>query len=94
MTDAAMAKAPLVSRLGLAAYGLAGIVVVFDQASKAWILGPLDLPGRGTVQVAPIFRLTMVWNPGVSFGLLAARGDLGRWLLVAFAATVGAALAL
>lgn len=82
------------SRLGLAAYAIAAVVVALDQASKAWILGPFDLPERGMVQVLPIFRLSMVWNPGVSFGLLAAKGDLGRWLLVAFAAAVVAALAL
>ena len=35
-----------------------------------------------------MLRLTMVWNHGVSFGLLAAHGDLGRWLLVAFALVV------
>jgi signal peptidase II len=34
----------------------------------------------------------MVWNPGVSFGLLAAKGDVGRWLLVGFAAAVVVAL--
>ena len=76
------------------AYALAAVVVGLDQASKAWILGPFDLTAKGMVDVLPIFRLTMVWNPGVSFGLLAARGDLGRWLLVAFAAIVVGALAL
>jgi signal peptidase II len=93
-TTESQPKPPLVTRLGWTAYGLAGLVVVLDQASKAWVLGPLDLPDRGMVEVLPVFRLTMVWNPGVSFGLLAARGDLGRWLLVAFAASVVVALAL
>lgn len=86
------AKPPLVTRFGWAAYALAAVVVALDQASKAWVLGPLGLPDRGVVEVAPIFRLTMVWNPGVSFGLLAARSDLGRWLLVGFAACVVVAL--
>jgi signal peptidase II len=88
------AKPPAVTRLGLSAYALAAVVVALDQLSKAWVLGPLDLPDRGVIQVLPFFRLSMVWNPGVSFGLLAARGDLGRWLLVAFAACVVSALAL
>jgi signal peptidase II len=87
-------KPPAVTRLGLTAYALAAVVVALDQLSKAWVLGPLDLPDRGIVQVLPFFRLTMVWNPGVSFGLMAARGDLGRWLLVLFAAGVVTALAL
>ena len=92
-TANAAAKPALVTRLGWAAYALAAVVVVLDQASKAWVLGPLDLPGRGVVDVLPVFRLSMVWNPGVSFGLLAARGALGRWLLVAFASCVVIALA-
>jgi len=92
-TANAAAKPAPVTRLGWAAYALAAVVVVLDQASKAWVLGPLDLPGRGVVDVLPVFRLSMVWNPGVSFGLLAARGALGRWLLVAFASCVVIALA-
>jgi signal peptidase II len=95
MTSAAApARPPAVTRLGLTAYVIAAVVVALDQASKAWILGPLDLPGRGVIDVLPVFRLTMVWNPGVSFGLLAAKGEIGRWLLVAFAAAVVVALAL
>jgi signal peptidase II len=93
-TPSAGAKPPQVTRYGWAAYALAGVVVCLDQASKAWVLGPLDLPGRGVIDVLPVFRLSMVWNPGVSFGLLAARGDLGRWLLVGFAASVVVALAI
>jgi len=88
------AKPPVVTPLGLLAYGLAAVVVVLDQAAKAWLLGPFDLPARSPVEVSPIFRLSMVWNPGVSFGFLAARGDVGRWLLVGFAAAVVVALAL
>jgi signal peptidase II len=88
------AKPSAVTRLGLAAYGLALVVAILDQASKAYVLGPLGLPDIGQITVLPIFRLTMVWNPGVSFGLLAAKGDLGRWLLTAFAAAVVAGLAI
>jgi len=75
-----------VSRQGWMAYGLAVLVVILDQISKAWILG-LNLGPDGFIQVAPFFRLRLVWNPGVSFGLLAASGP-GRWLLVLFAAAV------
>jgi signal peptidase II len=78
---------PPVSRLGMVAYLLAAFVVLIDQISKAWVMGPLDLPGRGVIPVLPIFRLTMVMNRGVSFGLLRADNPVGRWLLV------GAALA-
>jgi signal peptidase II len=83
----------LITRQGLAAYAIAAVVVVLDQLSKAWILGPFDLPAKGSVTVLPIFKLSMVWNPGVSYGLLQSHGALGRWLLVLFAACVVVALA-
>jgi signal peptidase II len=82
-----------VTRFGLIAYAIAAVAVVLDQASKAWILYSFHLPEKGQVVVSPIFRLSMVWNSGVSYGLLQDHGGLGRWLLVLFAAVVIAALA-
>ena len=46
----------------------------------------------GHIEVSSFFDLTMVWNKGVSFGLLGADGMLGRVLLVAFSVAVAAAL--
>lgn len=46
------------------------------------------------IEISGIFDLTMVWNRGVSFGLLGADNDLGRWLLVAFSVVVGVLLLL
>jgi signal peptidase II len=77
-----------VSKLGLYAYALAALVVVLDQVSKLWVLNGLHLADRGQIPVLPIFRLTMVMNQGVSFGLLRADGPLSRWLLVAAALAV------
>jgi signal peptidase II len=79
------------SRLPLLAYGVAAAVVVLDQLSKWWILEVARLPERGQIPVLPFFELTMVWNRGVSFGLLQA-GEAARWLLVAFAFAVVIAL--
>nr|WP_279347213.1 signal peptidase II [Govania unica] len=62
----------------------AGLIVLADQLSKWWVLDIFQLPAKGIVEVLPFFNLVMVWNRGVSFGLLAADGDLGRWLLVGF----------
>ena len=87
------APAPLVTRLGWLAFGAALIAVIADQLSKAWVLGPLDLPARFTVPVLPFFSLTMVWNPGVSFGLMRASDGAGRFALSAFSAVVIVALA-
>ena len=81
-----------ISRLAWLAYVVAIAVIIADQATKAWILGPFDLPDRGPVPVAASLRLTMVWNRGVSFGLLGASGDFGRWALVIFEAGVAVAL--
>lgn len=61
---------------------IAVVTLVLDQISKWWILSVFNLPSRGVVEVLPFFNLAMVWNRGVSFGLMAADGDLGRWLLV------------
>ncbi len=41
-----------------------------DQASKWWILNVLDLPELRSVALLPVLNLTMVWNQGVTFGLL------------------------
>jgi signal peptidase II len=82
-----------IPRLAWFAYIVAIVVIVADQASKAWILGPFDLAAKGPVPILPILRLTMVWNPGVSFGLLNAHTAFGRWALVGFEAAVALALA-
>ena len=77
-----------IARAGWIAYALALITIVLDQISKAYVTGPLRLAERGTIEVTPFFHLTAVANEGVSFGLLKAQGDLGRWLLVGFSAAV------
>jgi signal peptidase II len=78
-----------ISPLGLYAYVLAAAVAIVDQLSKAWVLDGLHLDERGRIPVLPpVFDLTMVWNRGVSFGLLRADSALGRWLLVASALVV------
>ena len=82
------------TRLGWIAYALAGAVILTDQLSKAWILGPFGLPAKGMVEVLPVLRLTMVWNRGVSFGLLNGHGEAGRWALVVFETAVALALAI
>ena len=57
-------------RMGLA---IAAAVAVIDQLVKWWIIDWLAEP-PGFVEVLPFFNLVMVWNKGVSFGLL---GDSG-----------------
>jgi signal peptidase II len=75
--------------LGLLA---AAIVLIADQASKWWVLHVLDLPALRRVVLLPVLNLTMVWNPGVTFGLLDDFGSWGHFVLAAVALGVVAAL--
>ncbi len=69
---------------------LALAVLVLDQVTKWLALASLD-PYQALV-VTPFLNLILVWNRGVSFGMLAAIGDYGPWLLTALAAGIGAFL--
>ena len=72
---------------------LAGaIVLAADQASKWWILNGLDLPNLRRVVLLPVLNLTMVWNRGVTFGLLNGLGAWGYLLLAVVTLSVVAAL--
>lgn len=79
-------------RIGLALTA-ALLVLAADQASKWWVLEVLRLPERGQVVVAPFLNLTMVWNQGVTFGLLRMEGGWGPLLLAGVALAVVVALA-
>jgi signal peptidase II len=82
-----------IPRLALVAYVLALAVIVSDQALKYWVLDVFRLPERFTAPVAGPFWLTMVWNKGISFGVLNIEADWTRWTLSAFSLIVAAALA-
>jgi signal peptidase II len=72
---------------------LAGLLVlVADQCSKWWVLHGLDLPELRQVVLLPVLNLTMVWNRGVTFGLLNGLGSWGHVLLAAIALAVVVAL--
>ncbi len=67
----------------LAPFGLAVAVLVLllDQGSKWWVLVRLDLPGLLDVPVLPGLDFTMVWNRGVTFGLLQTGSGQGHLVL-------------
>jgi signal peptidase II len=77
------------SPLGL---GIATLVLLADQLHKAWMLYVYDIGAKGTVTLTPFFDLVLVWNQGVSYGLLAQRTELGRWGLILFAFAAAIAL--
>jgi signal peptidase II len=68
------------------------VVLVADQASKWWVLNVLDLPDLRQVVLLPVLNLTMVWNHGVTFGLLNGLGDWGHVVLAGVALAVVVAL--
>ncbi|MEM8987468.1 MAG: signal peptidase II [Pseudomonadota bacterium] len=72
------------------ALAFALLIYAVDQASKYWILYVFELPAKQSVSVLPFFNLSMVWNEGVSFGLLA--GANARVLLSVFSGIVALGL--
>jgi signal peptidase II len=75
--------------LGLA---IALVVFVLDQASKWWLLEVVGMPFRRHVEVTPFFNLVMVWNRGVSFGMLYSYEAYMPYALSALAVAISAGL--
>ncbi len=69
-------------------------VLAADQGSKYWVLHVLDLPDLRQVELLPVLSLTMVWNQGVTFGLLNGLGAWSHLVLAAVALVVVAGLCL
>ena len=59
---------------------VAALVVLLDQASK-WAIVHLVLQSRRTIEVTGFFNLTLVYNTGVSFGLLGGPAPWKPWVL-------------
>jgi len=89
MADATAAPASLHLRSNRsAAFVIAFLIFVFDQATKWVVTYPLQLRQVDTIEILPFFDLRWVENRGVSLGLLSAGSELGRWLLVAATAAI------
>jgi len=87
MVDAAQDKAERFNLWGpLSAFGLAtaAVTLVFDQASKFWLLEVFDLEARARVAVTPFLDLVVIWNTGISYGLFQEQGVTAPWALLAF----------
>jgi signal peptidase II len=61
---------------------LAGAVILLDQATKAIVLARL-VPGFPVDVIPGFLSLTLVFNPGLAFGLLADLPAGWRWLVAA-----------
>ena len=71
------------------AMALVIVTLILDQLSKQLLLGYLVKAGAMVPVIDGFFRLVMVWNRGVSFGLLGADGgSLPAWVLSAVAVAV------
>jgi len=80
-------------RLGLP---IAAGILVADQASKWWILEGARLPEVGQIPLLGGgdfgLNLSMVWNRGVTFGLLSGNGSWHHLALALLAALIAAFL--
>jgi len=73
------------------ALAILALVVVADQVTKWWILTQVMQPPR-ILEVTGFFNLVLVWNRGISFGLLGDGGQSQAWLLAAFGTLVAGGL--
>jgi signal peptidase II len=81
----------MAGQIGRAAL-VAAAVIALDRATKLWVVEGLDLASRGFVRVwDPWLNFAMAWNEGINFGLFDF-GASGRWVLVALALAICAAL--
>ena len=62
---------------------LAMLVLVLDQASKAWVLASFRL--MESQIVTPFFNLVIVFNSGAAFSFLAGAGGWQKWFFVVLA---------
>jgi signal peptidase II len=93
MTDTTAPAATSASphrRLGII---IAATILVVDQLVKWIVTYPLSLETIRSIEILPFFDLTWVQNFGVSFGMLEARSETTRWLLVGFTAIVAIGVA-
>ncbi|CAK0748881.1 Lipoprotein signal peptidase [Gammaproteobacteria bacterium] len=65
-------------------------IVLFDQVSKATVEAALPL--HHTVELLPVFNLTLAHNPGAAFSLLAEAGGWQRWFFSGLALIVSVGL--
>ena len=66
-------------------------VIVFDQITKWWILTQVMTPPQ-RIPITGFFDLVLVYNRGVSFGLLGGAPSWATAALIAFALLLSAAL--
>lgn len=72
-------------------FGLALVWFLLDQGTKWWAIEAMT-PVAG-IRIAPFFNIVLVWNNGISFGMLARHG-LPPWTLALSSGVIGVALSI
>ena len=68
---------------------LALAIFILDQFVKYLVTGPIGLVVEGqSIELLPVFNLTLVHNFGVSLGMLTADSNAMRWGLVAMTGAI------
>jgi lipoprotein signal peptidase len=75
-----------------AGFLLGAIILLADQASKYWVLHGAGLTDGHFLVLLPVLNFVLVWNHGVTFGMLDGLGGFGWALLAAIAVAVVAGL--
>ena len=75
-------------------FGAAAAALALDQGHKYWMLDVYHMAERGRVAVTSFLDLVLVWNHGISYGLLRQDSDTGRVVLIGFSLAMAAALTL
>ena len=77
-------KLRLWGRFSLAGLAVAIVALAADQAHKYWMIQVYRIAERGRVEITSFFDLVMIWNRGISYGLLQQDGITGRVVLMVF----------
>ena len=67
-----------------AAIVLIAAIIAADQFSK-WLVLELVMQPARVVEILPFFNVVLVYNRGISFGILGAGSAVQTWLLIALA---------
>ena len=70
-------------RYGIVA-GLGGLIIALDQASKIWVLSTISA-AKPFIEVTSFLNIVLVWNRGISFGVLNRESAWQPWVLVGIA---------
>lgn len=81
-------KKPVVETLLIAA-----VIVALDQLTKWYMLEVVDIANRAPIDLTSFLRLVMVWNQGISFGMLSQSTYWLPYLLMGMAIVISTVLA-